>query len=514
MKILTADKIREADAYTIKHEPVKSIDLMERAGVKCFEWLYQKAPSLFPASISEEKDWVFYVVCGVGNNGGDGLVIARHLQRNGYNAEVVIVDFSKNKSTDFEKNYERLGKAKKSVIHIRKEEEVIDFPDDAVIVDCIFGTGLNRITEGVARKVIEKINQSHSKVVSVDLPSGLFDGDNSSNNFSGVVAADYVLTFQVPKLCFFLSDCAPFSGNVEVLDIGLHPDFLREVETPYYYFTLGEAAQMRRSRAKFSHKGSYGHALIIGGAHGKWGAVILSAMACMRSGAGLCTAHVAKEGSDLIHNAIPEVMVSVDSSEDRFSEIPDLSKYNAIGIGPGMGQADETVRAFKLLIQEAKFPLVIDADALNILAENPTWLAFLPKGSILTPHPGEFARLTGEKLSHFESIEKQRELSQKHGLYILLKGANSSLSLPDGKVLINSTGNPGMATGGMGDVLTGIITGLLAAQYTSFHAAAMGMFIHGVAGDLALNSQSVESLIASDLINNLGKAFEFLTHDK
>ena len=514
MKILSSVQIREADAYTIKHEPIKSIDLMERAGTLCFEWLYNAAPNLFPETITEEKDWVFYVVCGVGNNGGDGLVIARLLQRNGYNAEVVVVEVSEKHSKDFTANYDKLGKGKKSVSHIRKTKDVIDFPDDAVIIDCIFGTGLNRPVEGIALEVVEKINACHSTVVSIDMPSGLYDGDNSKNNEKGIVRSDYILTFQVPKLSFFLAENAPVVGQIEILDIGLHRDFMASVVADYHYFTSDEAAVMRRPRPLFSHKGTYGHALIIGGAYGKWGAAILAAKACMRSGAGLVTSHIGKAGADLILQAMPEIMISADESETKFTKLPDLSPYSAIGVGPGIGKAEETIRALKLLIQEAKVPLVLDADALNILSDNPTWLAFLPKGSILTPHPGEFARLAGDKLSHFDSIEKQRELSRKHGIYILLKGAHSSLSFPDGRVLINSTGNPGMASGGMGDALTGIITGLLASGYNPLEAAALAMFVHGKAGDLALEKQSVESLVASDLIENIGNAFESLKHVK
>lgn len=514
MKILSAEKIREADAYTIKHEPVKSIDLMERAAGLCFDWLYAAAPKLFPDSISEEKDWVFYIVCGTGNNGGDGMVLARLLQRNGYNAQVAVVHVSDKPSKDFTASLEKLGKGKKAVIDIKKTADIPNFPDDAIIIDAIFGVGLNRPSEGIGREVIERINQSKSTIVSIDMPSGLFDTDNTKNDPSGIVRSDHILTFQLPKLAFFLAENEAMIGKVHVLDIGLHPDFLNEVETPFHYLTNSEAAAMRKPRLVYSHKGTYGHALIIGGAQGKWGAAVLASKACLRSGAGLVTAHVGSDGAGLLHNAIPEIMISHDKGGTHFANLPDLSQFDAIGVGPGIGKSDETARALKLLIQEAKVPLVLDADALNILADNPTWLAFLPKGSILTPHPGEFSRLVGEKLSHFQSIEKQREVSQKNGIYILLKGAHSTLSFPDGRVLINSTGNPGMASAGMGDSLTGIITGLLAAQYKPLEAAALAMFVHGRAGDLALKNQSVESLVASDLIENIGNAFESLNHVK
>ena len=514
MKILSAEKIREADAYTIKHEPIKSIDLMERAAGLCFDWLYAAAPKLFPDSISEEKDWVFYIVCGTGNNGGDGMVLARLLQRNGYNAEVAVVHISDKPSKDFTASLDKLGKGKKAVIDIKKTKDIPDFPDNAIIIDAIFGTGLNRPSEGIGREVIEKINQSKSTIVSIDMPSGLFDSDNSRNDPKGIVRSNHILTFQLPKLSFFLSENEAMVGAVHILDIGLDSEFLNNVESTFHYLTGSEAAEMRIARSAYSHKGTYGHALIIAGAQGKWGAAVLSSKACLRAGAGLVTAHVGSDGADVLHNAMPELMIDHDKAGTHFANLPDLSDYDAIGVGPGIGKSDDTVRALKLLIQQAKVPLVLDADALNILADNPTWMAFLPKDSILTPHPGEFARLAGSKLSHFESLEKQREMSQKNGIYILLKGANSSLSFPDGRVLINSTGNPGMASAGMGDSLTGIITGLLSSQYKPLEAAALAMFVHGRAGDLALKNQSVESLVASDLIENIGNAFESLSHVK
>ena len=512
MKILSADKIRKADAYTIKHEPIKSIDLMERAAGKCFDWLYKESPKLFPMSISEEKDWVFYVVCGTGNNGGDGLVIAKMLQRSGYNVEVVVVHISDKPSKDFSTSLDKLGKGKKAVIDVKKDADIPNFPKDAIIIDAIFGTGINRPSEGIGRAVIETINNSLSTVVSIDMPSGLFDADNSNNELDGIVAADHILTFQTPKLALYLSENASKVGEIHILDIGLHPDYLENVEAKYNYLIESEAAGMRRKRGSFSHKGTFGHALIIAGSAGKWGAAVLASKACMRAGAGLVTTHVGFNGTSILHNAMPELMIHPDASETHFANLPKLAGYNVIGIGPGLGKADDTAKALKLLIQEFKVALVLDADALNIISDNPTWLAFLPKGSILTPHPGEFARLIGEKLSHFESLEKQIELSQKFGIYILLKGANSSLSFPDGRILINSTGNPGMASGGMGDVLTGIITGLMASGYNSLESAALAMFVHGRAGDLALKNQSVESLVASDLINNIGNAFESISH--
>jgi len=484
---------------------------MERAASKCFDWIYENAPSLFDAKNTEEKDWVFHVVVGPGNNGGDGLVIARLLQRMGYNVHLSYVKLTDEPSSDFALNFSKLGKLKKAVVEISSVKNVVDYPSNSVIIDAMFGTGLNRPAEGIAAAVIEKINESQATVVSIDLPSGMFSEDNSENDRNTIVKSDYLLTFQVPKLAFYLADSAPLIGELIILNIGLHPEFLNEVDSKYHLLTDGNVAAMRLPRRMFDHKGTFGHALIIAGSEGKRGAALMAAEAALRAGAGLVTLHTDKKGAELLHESTPEAMVSIDPSDDgTLTQLPDLKKFSSVAIGPGSGKSDETAKALKLLIQESRVPLLLDADALNILAENPTWLAFLPKGSVLTPHPGEFAGLIGEKKTHFQNIESQRELSRKYGIYILLKGGKSTLSLPDGQVLINNTGNPGMGTGGMGDVLTGIIAGLLASDYSPMHATALGMYIHGRAADLALENESVESLIATDVVKYLGRAFQSL----
>lgn len=486
---------------------------MERAANLCFDWIYQRAPVLFPSSISEEKDWLFNVVCGVGNNGGDGLVIARQLLRNGYNVGITIIHISDKPSRDFKTNLDKLGAAaKKGIVHVKKSSDVPDFHPESVIIDAVFGSGINRPAEGIAGDIIKSINASRAAVVSIDLPSGLFAEDNADNNFDLVVRSHYVLTFQTPKLAFFLAECAEFVGQVHVLDIGLHQEYMNKVEADYYLITQPLAASLRIPRQRFSHKGTFGHALVVGGSAGQWGSISLTTRACLKSGAGLVTAHTGSGGVGLILSQSPEAMVLSDSDPEKVTEIPsELSTYGAIAVGPGLGTGKEASLVLKQLIQNSTTPMVLDADALNILSENKTWWSFLPKGSILTPHPGEFARLIGDKLSHFEGLQKQIELSKKHGVYILLKGAHSSLSTPEGKIWINSSGNPGMASGGMGDTLTGIIAGLLAGGYSSQNAALLGMFLHGKAGDLALDRESMESLLATDLIDFLGAAFKSLS---
>ncbi len=484
MKILKSEQIRLADAYTIEHEPISSTDLMERAGTECFNWIYENAPQLFP-HVDEEKNFLFQIVCGTGNNGGDGLVIARMLQRHGYSVEVFLVRLAERGSDDFEINLERLSKRKLNVWEIHSKKEIPKLSSAAVIIDALIGTGLNRPAEGLASEMIDLINESTSLVISIDMPSGMSCDGIEPDEGCSVVRADYLLTFQVPKLSFFMEGCVASVGEIITLDIGLHREFLEQVKTDYHLFSGLEARLMRRVRPTFSHKGTYGHLLIIAGARGKRGASILAASGALHAGAGLITVHTDLDGANPLHSALPEV-------------------------GPGLGVSANTERALKLLIQESKVPLVIDADALNILSENPTWLSFLPPGTILTPHPGEFARLMGGKSSHSESIQKQSELSKKHNIYIVLKGAHTSTSLPDGQIIFNMTGNPGMATGGMGDVLTGIITALRGQGYGAMEACVLGVYLHGLAGDLALENQSVESLTPTDLIGALGRAFQTL----
>lgn len=510
MKILNTGQIRRADAYTIEHEPISSVALMERAGEKCFDWIYQNAPSLF-AGVEEEKNFLFRIFCGIGNNGGDGLVIAGLLHRHGYSVEVYILGEAEKGSAEFVHEHQKLSKRKVKMFGIASKKDIpATGGSETVLIDALFGIGLNRPVIGLGAEVISFLNESPSKVISIDIPSGI-DGDGRPpEKGEAVVKADYTLTFQLPKLPFFLRETAPYAGQVVVLDIGLHAGFLNEVSTDHHLFTLRDARGVRQSRGVFSHKGTFGHTLIIAGSKGKRGAATLAAAGALRAGAGLVTVHTDEEGGGIIHSTLPEAMVSIDPGKNGFTALPDLGAYDVIAVGPGLGTSEETARALKLLIQEAKVPLVMDADAVNILAENPTWMAFLPPTTILTPHPGEFARLIGEKPSHMESTRKQSELCKRFGIYVVLKGAHTSVGLPDGQLIFNDSGNPGMATGGMGDVLTGIIASLLGQGYGAMDACALGVFVHGLAGDLALERQSVESLLPSDVIAGMGAAFKAL----
>lgn len=506
MKILSASQIREGDAFTIKHEPIKSIDLMERAGEKCFDWIYDNAPKIFPAH-KEERDWVFNVFCGVGNNGGDGLVIARLLNKNGYDVKVYIVEFSDKYSIDFQLNYEKIKKSKIAISYIKKPADIPIIEPGSMVIDAIFGTGISRKVEGVAAEVIKSINQSEGTVVSIDLPSGLMDSDNTLNDYSSIIKANYTLAFEFMKLAFFFPENESFVGICKLIKIGIHPAFIESVETNNFLTEECDVQNVLKPRSKFAHKGSFGHTLLVAGSYGKYGAACLSAKGAMRSGAGLVSVLAPKSAMQVIQIAVNEAMFIAGNGEDFLTGELNLQGYDSIAVGPGIGTKAETALFLKNLLSNTKVPLVIDADALNLLALEKKLLDLIPKHSILTPHPGEFKRLAGEWSNDFDRYQKQIAFSKKHKVFVVLKGAHTSISCPDGNVYFNSTGNSGMATGGSGDVLTGIIASLLAQGYKPKEAAIIGVYMHGHAGDIALWDTGFEAMLASDIINCLGKAF-------
>ncbi len=504
MKILNADQLREADAYTIAHEPIASVDLMERAALHANDAIVEYAREWH----TEPRKPLFRICCGPGNNGGDGLAIARHLHRAGFSVSVWLLR-EENLSPDCAINLQRLREYEVPVLGY----ETSDWQEcvaDEILVDALFGTGLNRPLEGTALDFIQQINAAKNPVISIDMPSGLRTEDNSGNTSAGIIRASVTLTFQTPKLSFFFPENHFYTGHWQVLDIGLHREFLDRTDTPYLYVSSSFAAAQLQPRSPFSHKGTYGHALLLAGSKGKAGAAVLATRACLRSGAGLVTAAVPDCAYAILQTTAPEAMALTGLGEDLLETLPPVENYEAIGIGPGIGTELETGRLLKLLIQQTHSPLVLDADALNLLAENKTWLSFLPEGSILTPHPGEFARLFGKTSDGYEQLELLRESAFRYRCYIVLKGAYTRIATPDRKVYFNSTGNPGMATGGSGDVLTGLITGLRAQGYGAETAAVLGVYLHGLAGDLAASEKGMESLIASDIIEYTGAAFRKL----
>ena len=500
MKILNVSRIREADAYTIAHEPVSSEALMERAAAAA----YKRIVSLYG------RHPEFVVFCGMGNNGGDGLVIARLMASRNVTVRTVVVNTGGNPSPDFSLNLKKLNEMRRQQpLHVSHISEMPPILPGMIVVDAIFGSGLNRPAEGLAAEIIQTINQSRNEVIAIDIPSGLFGEDNSQNT-GPVIEASCTLTFEFPKLSFFFPENGRYTGRWEVVPIGLHPDYIRETEADKYWVLRDDCRPLLRQRKIFSHKGDFGHALLIAGSYGKAGAAVLAASSCMHSGAGLLTVHAPRSINVVMQTAVPEAMFSADEGEMVVSGIPDVQKYNAVAAGPGLGSGKETESALKLLLQSHPGPMVLDADALNIRAANKTWMAFLPPSAILTPHPGEWRRLSGESIHSSGRLEKQIEMSVRFGIIIILKGAFTCISLPSGKCYFNSTGNPGMATAGSGDVLTGILLALLAQGYKPAEAAILGVYLHGKAGDLAAARHGHEALTASDITEMLGRAFRSL----
>jgi len=501
MKIFSVPQIQDADKYTIAHEPIASVDLMERAANVCVNWIIQK----FDSSI------IVNVFCGLGNNGGDGLAIARLLSDLNYKVNVYIVRHSTNESTDFKLNFKRLVENKKANIIDIKDETVLSFSDRVgeVFIDAILGVGLNKPIDGLIAKVVSVINQSPATVVAIDISTGLFC-DKLNEASDEILNADYTLTFQFPKLSFMFPETAVCVGEFTILDIGIHPHFIIDEPTKNYFTTKQDISSFFKHRSKVAHKGTFGHALIVAGSYGKIGAAILSSKAALKSGVGLLTTHIPECGYHSLQTALPEAMVSADSEQKFINDNINTEKYHAVGVGPGIGQEKQTQNILKLIIQNTTAPIVFDADAINCIAENKTWLSFIPAGSIFTPHPKEFERLVEKASNSEERLQLQRNFSIRYNVYVVLKGAHTSIAAPDGTIYFNSTGNPGMATAGTGDVLTGIITSLLAQGYSSLHAAILGVYLHGLAGDFAVLNESEESLVASDIVEHLADAFNFI----
>lgn len=488
IEIPTAQQIRAWDAFTIANEPIASIDLMERACEAFVKW--------FTSRFSSDK--TVGVVCGTGNNGGDGLGIARLLADRKVEVKVFIIE-GKQRSDDFRKNYERLPK---EVIAPRLEDVL---SSSSVLIDAIFGTGLSRNVDGAYAEVIRSVNSSKAIRIAVDIPSGLLLDAPSTGE---IVKADHTVTFQVPKLPFMFPGTAAVVGKCHVLNIGLREDFFKQEKVPVsnYYIDPGSVRAMLRKREKFSHKGDFGRSLLVAGSLGKMGACVLAARAALRSGTGLLTVHIPRCGYTILQTAVPEAMATVDAGEDHFSDTGDASNYTVIGVGPGIGITPSTTSGLRKLLEAAR-PMVIDADALNIISQNRGLLHLIPQGSILTPHPGEFKRLVGDWPDDFRRLELQRNLAIQTKCVVVLKGAHTSIAAPDGMVFFNSTGNPGMAKGGSGDVLTGVLTGLLSQGYPASESAIIGVYIHGLAGDLAAGMTGQNALLASDIVDFLGQSF-------
>ena len=501
MKIFTSAQIRELDKYTIENEPIKSIDLMERAA---------KAITMAIAEVWGNGTPVI-VFAGSGNNGGDALAVSRMLIDRGYNVSTYLFNISGVLSEDCAANRQRLLDIKpKSFIEVNNEFDPPQLESGMLVVDGLFGSGLNKPLVGGFASLVKYINAAPAQVVSIDVPSGLMTEDNTYNIRPNIIRADLTLTLQHKKLSFLFAENQQYIGRLRVLDIRLSQEGIQKIEANYTLLEENDIRPRLLPRDPFAHKGKMGNALIIAGSYGMGGASVLATKACLRVGVGKVTSHTPKRNSIILQISVPEAIIRFDKEETTFSEAVDTEGFNAVGIGPGLGTSEQTAIAIIAQLRRTQCPLVADADAINILANHRAWLQQLPEGIIMTPHPKEFDRLEGHSADSFERLMKARDLAQRLHAYIILKGHHTSLCLPDGHIVFNSTGNAGMATAGSGDVLTGIITGLLARGYQREDACIVGMYLHGLAGDIAAKELGEESVIASDLIQYLPYAFKRL----
>lgn len=495
MKLFSTTQTRVWDAHTIENEPIASVDLMNRASAVFANWFKR---------LYNDTQRPVAVFAGVGNNGGDGLAVARLLHRAFYDVRVFVCHFNGHPSPDFEAQRKLLP----SDVPLTELKQPADLPalsERTVLIDALFGSGLNRVLEGPWAELLEKLNALPNAVAAIDVPSGLLCDTFTTGP---VWRATHTFSFETPKRAFFFPENADTLGTWSFGSIGLDPAFARETDTPFHYLTTHDARALYQPRARFAHKGTFGRALLIAGSYGKMGAAVLAARGALRGGAGLVTVHAPRMGYLVLQTAVPEAMYSAGSRAQVWAGVPgDLARYDAVGLGPGIGQAPETADALGKTLTLCSAPVVLDADALNLLAANSAWWRLIHPGSILTPHVGEFERLFGKSASGFERNDLQLRMAVEHKVVIVLKGANTCVALPDGRCWYNSTGNPGMATGGTGDVLTGLITALLAQGYPAADAAMLGVYLHGLAGDLAAKETGEEALVAGDVAGFLGKAY-------
>ncbi|MCR5817698.1 MAG: NAD(P)H-hydrate dehydratase [Prevotella sp.] len=499
MKIFTSAQIHELDKYTIDHEPIKSIDLMERAARVLTRAITERWPSTIP----------IVVFAGPGNNGGDALAVARMLIEQDYQVQTFLFNITGHLSADCAENKKRLcdKKGRSLLTEITQEFDPPHLDSGMLIVDGLFGSGLNKPLAGGFASLVKYINASKADVVSIDVPSGLMTEDNTYNVSANIIRATQTLTLGQLKLSFLFPESQAYIGQLRILDIRLSREGMEKIESNYTLMEEDIARQLIKQRDRFAHKGQMGSALIIAGCYGMAGASVLATKACLRAGAGKVTTHVPKRNVAIMQVAVPEAIVSIDREETSFTEGVATEDFQAVGIGPGLGTSEQTAITLIAQLRRTQCPLVIDADALNILASRRAWLQQLPKGVIMTPHPKELDRMEGKCIDSFERLTKARELAERLQGYVILKGHHTAICMPDGHVVFNNSGNAGMATAGSGDVLTGIITGLLARGYERREACMLGVYLHGLAGDLAVRELGEESLIASDLIQYLPKAF-------
>lgn len=497
LKIINSSDIQLVDSYTIAHEPVSPEGLAGRVGTVLARALSQQFPQHRHVDI----------VCGKGKNGGDGLALALWLADNAaYRLRVLLCYPPQELCAEATYFYEQVKQRQAALCEQVSADSLPALHADHLLVDALFGTGLNRPLAGYERKLVQHINGSGCCVLAIDIPSGLPSDGGSVEDESAVVQAHYTFTLNAPKLSMMLPALGELAGTLRVLDIGLHPDAIGKVASPYRYFTQADALRLVKPRKKFSHKGSYGRCLLVAGSQGMMGAAVLAARACYHAGAGLLTAHVPACGAAIMQVAVPEAVLSIDDDERCITSLErvDVSRYSAVAAGCGTGRRHPTRAALEELLRVAPpARTVVDADALNIIADSKRLLDLLPENAVITPHVGEFERLVGSCGSDEEQFLRQRQLARERRLVVALKGAHTSVALPDGTICFNSSGNAGMATAGSGDVLTGVILALLGQGYAPEQAAMLGVYMHGAAGDAAAAQTSQSFITATDIIEHL-----------
>lgn len=502
MKIFPSVQIKQIDAYTIENEPISSIDLMERAA------------SVLAHSISErwEITTPIVVFAGPGNNGGDALAVSRILIKKGYKVKTFLFNTEDSLSEDCEFNKVRLQQT-----HGAEFTEVINkfepptLTSETLVIDGLFGSGIKKALSGGFAAVVKYINSSSATIVSIDVPSGLMCEDNTYNIKNHIIRANITLSLQLPKLAFFFPENAEFMGNWELLDIGLSTKAINDTATSWHITERADMLRLIKPRSKFAHKGTFGHALLFAGSYGMAGASILAAQACLKSGVGMLTIHAPQKNNDILQISVPEAIIQHDLHERMFATPTYADNYSAVGIGPGLGQEEETAAALLEQIRLCQHPMVLDADALNIISSHRHCLSSVPKGSILTPHVKELDRLVGKSNSSFERLAKAKDIATNYKIFIIIKGAYSAIVTPEGNCYFNPTGNPGMATAGSGDVLTGILLSLLAQGHTPEDCCRLGTYVHGFAGDYAKSLLGERSLTATDIIECIPAAWLNLT---
>lgn len=498
MKILTSEQLHELDNATCEAQEIDSLELMERAAnaVSC-EIISRFLPSQR-----------IVVIAGPGNNGGDALATARMLIEQGYK-RVEIFLFNVHNRLSHDCNEER--KKLITIEGVDFTEVILEFTPpylskSDVVIDGLFGSGLKEPLQGGFQSLANLLNSSGAYIVAIDIPSGMFGEWNSNVRRRDVVHADLTLTFQLPRLSFFFEDNAPLLGEWQLLDIDLDEDKIRETQSDYRYVDRRSIRPLIHKRLPFSGKRDYGSALLFAGSTGMMGAAVMCARATLKAGAGLATVHSANRGIDIVQTAVPEAMFEPDRNEHFIADMKIYHDHQVVAAGPGIGTKDQTINALESMLKNVKCPLLLDADALNCISKRPSLLALLPQNTVITPHAGEFDRLFGEQKSSEDRLRKAIEMARHYNIIIVLKGHYTATVSPTGRVCFNSTGNAGMATAGAGDVLTGIIAAFMAQGYQPERAALIGVYIHGLAGDLAAADLGEFGMTAGDIADYAGRA--------